>query len=73
MNPDPKARLLIWDFDGTLGYRHGGAWSASMLEVLQRQLPGIGATADHFRPYLQTGFPWHHPERPHPEIQTAEA
>ena len=69
MDRDAETRLLIWDFDGTLGYRHGGAWSAALLEVLRRQLPGIEATDNHFRPYLQTGFPWHHPERPHPGIE----
>lgn len=65
-------RVLIWDFDGTLGYREGGMWSASLLELLQEEMPQIRATADHLRPYLRCGFPWHRPDQPHPEIRTPE-
>jgi hypothetical protein len=38
-------KYLIWDFDGTLGYRPGG-WTAALLEVLQREAPTCDVTAD---------------------------
>lgn len=63
-------RVLIWDFDGTLGYREGGMWSATLLELLEEELPQVGATRDQLRPHLQSGFPWHRPDQPHPEIRT---
>lgn len=31
---------VIWDFDGTLGYRSGGRWTASVLEVARREVSG---------------------------------
>jgi putative hydrolase of the HAD superfamily len=64
-------KLLIWDFDGTLGYRVGGMWSAALLEVISSEATGIRVTADQLRPYLQSGFPWHMPEQPHTETWSA--
>jgi putative hydrolase of the HAD superfamily len=63
---------LIWDFDGTLAYRQGGLWSAALLELIHQANPESPVTIDQLRPWLQTGFPWHTPQRPHAEIQTAE-
>ena len=65
-------KLLIWDFDGTLGYREGGAWTASLFEVLQREAPGSGVTYEQLRVHMQSGFPWLVPEEPHPHMGTAE-
>lgn len=65
-------RALIWDFDGTLGYRKGGMFGASLLEVVQRLAPNAGVTLDQIRPHLQSGFPWHLPGRPHLEIASGE-
>ncbi len=61
---------LIWDFDGTLGYRTGG-WSKACVDVLTHT--GVAPTVeiDDVRPHLQTGFPWQTPDNPHPEISTA--
>ncbi len=64
-------RLLIWDFDGTLGYRAGGSWTAALLEVIRHDTPGLDVDIDHLRPYLQSGFPWHTPERSHLELKSA--
>ena len=61
--------LLIWDFDGTLGYRVGGMWSGALLELLQQEMPEMEITADQVQPYLQAGFLWQHPDKPHPEVQ----
>ena len=65
-------RTLIWDFDGTLGYREGGMFGAALLEVVRQTAPGADVTQGQIRPYLQSGFPWHTPERPHLEIASSE-
>ncbi len=64
-------KLLIWDFDGTLGYREGGAWTASLLEVLQKADVDLDVTAEEMRPHLRQGFPWDTPLRPHPHMQSS--
>jgi len=70
--------LLIWDFDGTLGYRDSvmepgaGAWTAALLETVQREAPECPATAEELRPYIRSGFPWHTPELAHPHLDTAD-
>ncbi len=49
-------KYLLWDFDGTLGYREG-MWSGALAEVLRRH--DMTIATERIRPYLQTGFPWH--------------
>ncbi|HOU12369.1 MAG TPA: HAD family hydrolase [Anaerolineae bacterium] len=66
-------RYLLWDFDGTLGYRGGGAWTAALLETLDLALPDHTVTFEQLRPYMQVGFPWHQPEHPHLHLTFAEA
>jgi putative hydrolase of the HAD superfamily len=75
-------KLLIWDFDGTLGYRAsddnmgygaGGAWTASLLEVVRRETPDMRVTPEDLRPYLQSGFPWQVPDVPHTHLDSADA
>ena len=63
---------LIWDFDGTLGYREGGMWSAALSEIARSESPDCGVTAGQIRPYLRSGFPWHTPSQPHLNIASAE-
>lgn len=63
-------RVLIWDFDGTLGYRTGG-WTAAMQQALSLYAPDYSADADEIRSRIQTGFPWHGPEFSHP-MRTAD-
>ena len=65
-------KTLIWDFDGTLGYREGVLWAASFLEALDREWPGHPFTLEQLRPFLRSGFPWHTPEQPHTHITTAD-
>jgi putative hydrolase of the HAD superfamily len=62
---------LIWDFDGTLGYREG-KWEGALLEVLRRYAPEVAVNRPQLWSRLQTGFPWLTPETPHTEIRTAE-
>lgn len=68
------ARLVIWDFDGTLAHRRGETgWSILLAETLDGQESGHGHSADTFRPQLREGFPWHRPEVAHPELCDPEA
>src|SRR5262245_9653712 len=68
------ARLLIWDFDGTLAHRRGETgWSILLAEALDTEEPGHEHTAETFRPYLRDGFPWHRPETAHPELCEPDA
>jgi putative hydrolase of the HAD superfamily len=55
-------KYLIWDFDGTLAQREG-MWSGAILEALEAERPGHGITVEQIRPCLQSGFPWHEPNR----------
>src|SRR5918911_2181890 len=64
-------RVLIWDFDGTLGHRPG-MLSQVLADVVQAACPGLACTRDHVRPFLRDGFPWHRPQHPHTHITTAE-
>jgi putative hydrolase of the HAD superfamily len=64
-------KLILWDFDGTLGYRDGG-WSGTLVEVLHRNCPGFPVTQGDVRPHLQSGFPWHIPDVPHTHLRSAE-
>ena len=65
-------KYLIWDFDGTLGYRQDGMWSMALLEILRQEKPEFHVTMEQIRPFLQAGFPWHNPGQPHPEIRSPE-
>ena len=65
-------KTLIWDFDGTLGYREGVWWAMSFLELLDREWPGHPFTRDQIAPHLRSGFPWHSPEQPHTHITSAD-
>jgi putative hydrolase of the HAD superfamily len=67
------ADYLIWDYDDTLGYRHGGKWTASLLTVLQSEMPDFPVEADAIRPHMQSGFPWQAPEVAHTQITSADA
>ena len=64
-------RYLVWDFDGTLGYR-AGRWSSALLSVLESELPGQTFDADLMRTQLRTGFPWHTPGVPHPDLSSSD-
>jgi putative hydrolase of the HAD superfamily len=63
---------VIWDFDGTLAERPG-LWSGCLLEVLDAEDPGHGIGAAGIAAHMHTGFPWHTPERAHPELCEPDA
>jgi len=64
--------VILWDFDGTLAHREG-RWAGCLVEVLDEEEPGHGLRREDFRPALRDGFPWHRPDVPHPELDTADA
>ena len=64
-------KTLIWDFDGTLGYRTG-RWSGAILETIEQTYPELAIDMDAIRATLQGGFPWHQPDIPHTNIRTPE-
>lgn len=65
-------RYLVWDFDGTLGYREGG-WSGAMLDVLKANGIAKGIVAGDLRQHILTGFRWHEPTRRYSPAILADA
>lgn len=57
------ARILLWDFDGTLASRDG-LWATTLCDVLEKH-GVVGIDINRVRPYTNVGFPWHAPETPH--------
>ena len=47
-------KLLIWDFDGTLGYQKRGYFSESILQVIRETDPGTRITVEQIRPRRPT-------------------
>jgi len=63
---------VLWDFDGTLAYREG-MWSGAMADLLHRELPSMtDVETEHISRHLDSGFPWHTPDRPHADVSTPE-
>ncbi|MBN1400381.1 MAG: HAD family hydrolase [Anaerolineae bacterium] len=65
-------KLLIWDFDGTLGYRDSGMWSGSLMELLASEAPGIAVAQETLSAHLREGYPWHTPEVAHTDVRNAD-
>lgn len=61
------ARLVLWDFDGTLA-RRTGLWSGCMLEVLDEAEPGHGLTRADVREAMRGRYLWNRPGEPHPHL-----
>lgn len=69
-------KSLLWDFDGTLGYRkdglYGRAWSGAMFEAIRLIYPNSNIKQEDIQPLLTTGFPWHEPEKSHTHLSSSE-
>jgi putative hydrolase of the HAD superfamily len=65
-------QVILWDFDGTLGYRVG-TWSQTLCDVLSTIAPSYRLSMEAVRPYLQQGFPWHTPAHARTAPLTADA
>lgn len=63
---------LWWDFDGTLVSRPA-MWSEAGHLLLTERCPHLGIERETLGRELQSGFPWHHPERDHTRLATAAA
>ena len=61
---------MIWDFDGTLGYRPG-QWSGTLVQVLRR-FTGREVDIEAIRPFMQKGFPWNNPDQVNPPMRAAD-
>ena len=68
----PLVRFLVWDFDGTLGYR-AGRWSSPLRSVQEKAIPGHGFEVEHLSAQLRRGFSWHAQEIPHPELSSPDS
>ncbi len=66
------SKVVFWDFHGTLAHAPM-EWGSAMVEVLNEALPGHGINRETMFGFIQEGFPWHIPERAHPELGTADA
>jgi putative hydrolase of the HAD superfamily len=58
---------VIWDFDGTLGYRTGN-WRGTMLEVLDEHHAGHDVNMERLSPLIHNRFPWDQADVPHLEL-----
>jgi putative hydrolase of the HAD superfamily len=67
-----QGRVILWDFDGTLGERPGG-WSGLLAETLAAEVPGSDLGPDDFAHHLRAGFPWHDWRTAHPTWKTPES
>ena len=64
-------RVLIWDFDGTLGHRPG-RWSGAIADALTDVLGPHELSRDMIAAEVRSGYPWHSPEVPHPLLADAD-
>ena len=65
-------RVLIWDFDGTLGHRPGH-WSGAIADALSDVLGPHGFSRAMISAEIRDGFPWHTPQVPHPLLADGDA
>ncbi|WP_022880788.1 HAD family hydrolase [Gryllotalpicola ginsengisoli] len=62
------AGIVLFDFDGTLARRPWISFGRIMLDVIRQEDPDTGVTTSDLWAGLEDGFPWHHPEVSHPEL-----
>lgn len=55
-------KVILWDFDGTLGYREGN-WEETIFELVDDMKLKTTANFDLVSKLLQSGFPWHEPQK----------
>lgn len=67
-----ESRVVVWDFDGTLAHRPG-RWSQCLAEAVALTDAALTMRADEFKPGLRDGFPWHRPDKCHPELNDPDA
>jgi putative hydrolase of the HAD superfamily len=65
-------KVIFWDFDGTLAYRPK-MFSSSLRMVLDEHEKDHKITDECFGQWLQSGFPWHEPDKDHLHLRDPEA
>ncbi len=65
-------RVLIWDFDGTLGHRPGH-WSGAIADAITDVLGPHEFSRVMISAEIRDGFPWHSPEVTHPLLADGDA
>jgi HAD superfamily hydrolase (TIGR01549 family) len=70
--PAPADRVLIWDFDGTLGHRPEH-WSGAIADALTDVLGPHQFGPAKISGEIGHGFPWHAPDVPHPLLADPDA
>ena len=55
-------KVMFWDYDGTLAYRLK-MFSSSLNMVMDEYEKGHQITDESFVQWLQSGFPWHEPDK----------
>jgi putative hydrolase of the HAD superfamily len=65
-------RVLIWDFDGTLGHRPA-RWSGAIADALTDVLGPHEFSPAVIHAEIRSGFPWHSPEVPHPHLADGDS
>lgn len=63
-------KVIFWDFERTLAVRRG-RWPAALAQALEPHRETVDPES--LVPFLTTGFPWRHPEVPHPELNAPDA
>jgi putative hydrolase of the HAD superfamily len=64
-------RVIFWDFDATLGERPGH-WRGAVRDALTEVLGQHEFSTEQIDAELMSGFPWHQPDIPHPELSDAD-
>ena len=64
--------LLVWDFNGTLGYRDDH-WRGALRDLLAAEAPEALPLPEVLPAFFRAAFPWRHPETPHPHLNDADA
>lgn len=65
-------RVLIWDFDGTLGHRPA-RWSGAIVDALTDVLGPHEFSQDMIAAEVRSGYPWHSPEVAHPHLADGDS
>ena len=66
------SKVIFWDFDGTLAYRPK-MFSSSLKMVLDEYEKGHQINDESFGKWLQSGFPWHEPDKDYLHLRDPEA
>lgn len=63
-------KIILWDFDGTLGYREGN-WEGAILELTSDRIRNQKANLNLVLEMTQSGFPWHKPQKSYININNS--